>query len=64
MLVLVTMCRHCYLKMVSAEFVGVVLLIFALADMRFTPVLVFLSIIYFAIAEGTRRKCPKECDGE
>ena len=57
------MCRNCYIKMVSSEFVGVVLLVFALAELRLTPVLVFLSIIYFAIAEGTKRKCPKECNG-
>ncbi len=57
------MCRNCYLKMVSSEFIGVVLLVFALAELRFTPVLVFLSIIYFSIAEGTKRKCLRDCDG-
>lgn len=57
MLELITMCRNCYMRMLSCEFVGVVLLVFALAEMRFTGLLLFFSTIYFWLAESVRKNC-------
>jgi apolipoprotein N-acyltransferase len=57
MLELFDMCRNCYMRMLSCEFVGVVLLVFALAEMRFTGFLLFFSVIYFWLAENVRKNC-------
>jgi hypothetical protein len=45
------------MRMLSCEFVGVVLLVFALAEMRFTGLLLFFSTIYFWLAESVRKNC-------